>query len=53
MSTVLIPCPNCGEYVGVAIQPSKIQRWKHWIEVSFDTQCAAHVCTEEKNAEQQ
>lgn len=48
MTTMLITCPNCGDYVRAAVQPSEITVEENCMYVTFDSQTVAHHCNEEK-----
>ena len=48
MSTSPVRCPECGEWVRVAIQPSVVKVNKEFgsMKVMFDDQNVAHTCKE-------
>lgn len=49
MSTAPIRCPDCDEWIRVAVQPSLIEmRPPEGLRVVFHPQMVAHVCKEKK-----
>lgn len=47
MTTMLITCPACGEYIRAAVQPSQIDVDEGNLYITFDSQTVAHICPKE------
>lgn len=49
MATIPLRCPDCGEWLRVAAQPSEISKaTKNALRVRFDSQTVAHTCKEKE-----
>lgn len=57
MSTTLIRCPWCKEFIRVAVQPSHIEKVgrvddSRALKVKFDDQVVAHICIPKEGSDE-